>query len=152
MKYSMELVLSDSSVFLWSAFEVAFISNPYAVYSKLTSICSLNHSSGYFPILLVKHCRTIYNNISVWLVNIRYDFMCHFNNLARIGGVWIFLVQGQCLHHLFLPFSYQPFHTSIHRAAYSVFKQNWECNYWSQHPWELWISHNISLFGYFSHP
>ena len=27
-----------------------------------------NHSSGYFPILLAKHCRTKYNDISPWLV------------------------------------------------------------------------------------
>ena len=28
---------------------------------------TLNHSSGYFPILLAKHCRTIYNDISARL-------------------------------------------------------------------------------------
>jgi hypothetical protein len=27
-----------------------------------------NRSSGYFPILLMKHCRMTYNDVSAWLV------------------------------------------------------------------------------------
>ena len=36
--------------------------------STIDCVFVINHSNGYFPILLVKYCRTMYNDISAWLV------------------------------------------------------------------------------------
>jgi hypothetical protein len=46
----------------------SFLSSGLSSY-QVNSDNLLNHSSGYFPILLAMYCRTTYNDTSAWLVN-----------------------------------------------------------------------------------
>ena len=50
--------------------------------SRVIVSWKLNHSSGYFPKLLVKDCRATYNDVSAWLVKdsaiLPLKFVCYF--------------------------------------------------------------------------